>query len=83
MELNILPIEVIYQIMRFNSHPVADAFKHATKNKLEELNETISGDYEYGGSDDCHADEYSFDYFYFHGCEEESNNKHIYQYVSR
>ena len=79
--MNNLPIEVINQIMRFNYHPVADAFKNATKNKLEELYETIPGDYDYGGSDFCHADEYSFAYFFFHGCEGESHNRHIYQYA--
>ena len=63
--MNNLPIEIINQILLFNSHPVADLFKEAVKTVNEELYENQEGDYEYGGKDYCHADDMSFADFYF------------------
>ena len=44
-----LPTDIIQKIMLYNSHPVADLFKEAIKDKVDELNEIIPGYYEYGG----------------------------------
>ena len=63
--MNKLPNEIIRQIRKFDSHPVADLFKEAVKTVTEELYETIEGDYEYGGEDSCHCDDMSFADFFF------------------
>ena len=58
--MNKFPNEVINQIMLFNSHPVADLLQIAVNTVNYELYEILPGDYEYGGQDDCRADDMSF-----------------------
>ena len=64
-----IPEELFHKVMLYNSHPVADLFKEAVKNKIEELNETQLGDYEYGGEDYTRGDDTSFATYYFHDSE--------------
>ena len=80
--MNKLPNEIIRQIRKFDSHPVADLFKEAVKTVNEELYENLEGDYEYGGDDYCHADDMSFAdfYFSFEDRHEFHNSRHIYKY---
>ena len=62
--MNKLPNEIIRQIRKFDSHPVADLFKEAVKIESEELYE-IRSDFYGPGIDYCKADNKSFaDYFF-------------------
>ena len=80
--MNKLPNEIIRQIRKFDSHPVADLLKKAVETVNKEIYEIIEGDYEYGGEDYCHADEMSFAdfYFSFEDRGESHNSRHIYKY---
>ena len=61
-----LPNDLYHKIMLYVSHPMADLFKEAIKDKVDELNEIIPGDYEYGGVDYKRGDDISFAHHYFH-----------------
>ena len=77
-----IPEDIFHKVMLYNSHPVADLFKEAVKNKIEELNETQLGDYEFGGEDYTRGDYQSFAFYYFYNPESELEIKtQIYYYA--
>ena len=82
--MNKLTTEIIGQIRKFDSHPVADLLKKAVETVNKDIYEIIEGDYEYGGEDYCHADEMSFADFYFPLWDRDRfhNSSHIYIYIS-
>ena len=77
--MNKLPNEIIRQIRKFDSHPVADLFKEAVKAENEELYE-IRYDFYGPGIDYCKADNKSFADYFFAGYIR-SNRIYTYNYM--
>ena len=80
-----IPNEIMKKIFMFrvfSPHPVAVLFKEAVKDLVEELNETLKGDYEFGGEDYTRGDDTSFAYYYFHNPESELKRTYeVYHYA--
>ena len=80
-----IPNEIMKKIMMYrvvSPHPVAVLFKEAVKPIIDELNETLKGDYEFGGEDFTRGDDTSFAFYYFHNPESELKiTKEIYYYA--
>ena len=76
----VMKIILSYRVV--NPHPVSLLFKEAFKDKLDELDEIIPGDYEYGMEDFRRGDDMSFAHFHFHDENTTSDNsRSIYYYA--
>jgi hypothetical protein len=80
-----IPNEIMKKILLyrvFSPHPVSILFKEAFNDKIDELDEIIPGDYEYGMEDSRCGDDVSFAHYHFHQEDEISNDgKPIYHYA--
>ena len=59
-------MKIILSYRVFNPHPISILFKEAFKDKIDELDEIIPGDYEYGMEDSRRGDDMSFAHYHFH-----------------
>ena len=79
--MNKLPNEIIRQIRKFDSHPVADLFKEAAKTVDEELDDYNSNVCDNRCAGKWDIIEISFADFFFNGSGGSSNSYHIYNYA--